>query len=319
MPANDNKNQKIICVVGPTASGKSSLAVNISKAYDGEVISCDSMQLYKGMDIGTAKITPDEAKGVPHHLTSILDVNDSFSVSDYVLLADKCVSDISARGKLPVICGGTGLYVDSYISGISFSEYENLPEYRKELEEYASVNGSHALHAKLAECDAQSAYKIDPENVKRVIRALEVFKSTGIPISEWNKKALEEANPKDAMYIGITFEDRNLLYDRINMRVDLMIKHGLVEETKELIEQGIKSSQTAGQAIGYKELYAYFDGTSSLEECVEKLKINSRHYAKRQLTWFNRNKDVKWIVADGLDSEKIFEKAKEFCKAYLLG
>ncbi len=318
MPATNTENKKIICVVGPTASGKSALAVDIAKRFDGEVVSCDSMQLYRGMDIGTAKVTADEMQGVPHHLTDIIDINDSFSVSDYVSLANECVSDIWARGKLPVFCGGTGLYVDSFISGIQFSEYDNLPEYRKELEEFAKMFGAEALHAKLSECDAEAAEKIAPQNVKRVIRALEVFKSTGIPISEWNKKAIKEAKPKDALYIGITFEDRQLLYERIDRRVDIMVKSGLLDETRRLIENGLKSSKTAGQAIGYKEFYPYFEGECSLEECIEKLKINSRHYAKRQLTWFSRNKDIKWIYADGLSQNEIFEKAAALCGQYLL-
>lgn len=308
---------KIICIVGPTASGKSALAVNIAKAYDGEVVSCDSMQLYRHMNIGTAKVTPEETKGIPHHLTDILDVTDVFSVSDYVKLAEKAVNDITSRGKLPVFCGGTGLYIDSFVNGIEFIEYDNIPEYRKELEEFARTNGAEALHKMLEECDRVSAEKIEAENVKRVIRALEVFKSTGIPISVWNKQALDNAKPKNALYIGIAFEDRQKLYERIDMRVDLMVKNGLLDETEKLISLGIKESSTAGQAIGYKEFYPYFEGEASLEECVERLKINSRHYAKRQLTWFMRNKNIKWIFADGKDSCGIFSEAQKLCEEFL--
>ena len=318
MPATKSENKKIICVVGPTASGKSALAVNIAKRFNGEIISCDSMQLYKGMDVGTANVTACEMQGIPHHLTDIIDINDTFSVSDYVSLANECVCDIWRREKLPVFCGGTGLYIDSFVSGIKFSEYDNLPEYRKELEEFAKCYGAEELHKKLYEYDPESAEKIDMQNVKRVIRALEVYKSTGIPISEWNRKALREAKPKDALYIGITFQDRSLLYERIDRRVDIMIESGLLDETKKLMDNGLKNTNTAGQAIGYKELYPYFDGDGSLEECVEKLKINSRHYAKRQLTWFSRNKNIKWIYADKLNENEIFSKAEEFCVEFLV-
>ncbi len=312
-----NRQNKIICVVGPTASGKSDLAVKIAKAFDGEIISCDSMQLYRGMDIGTAKATESEMEGIPHHLLDIVDIDDEFSVSDYVKLADECVNDISSRGKLPVFCGGTGLYIDSYISGMSFGEYENLPEYRKELEDFAKENGAEALHKMLEECDREAADKIDSANVKRVIRALEVYKATGVPITQWNKQAKEKAKPKDALYIGITFDDRQKLYERIDKRVDIMLESGLLEETERLISAGLRNSATASQAIGYKELYPYFDGQATLGECVDRLKINSRHYAKRQLTWFTRNKAVKWIYADGKTKNGVAEEAFNLCKAYL--
>lgn len=314
---NNAYENKMICVVGPTASGKTALAVNIALNFGAEIISCDSMQLYKGMNIGTAKVTKEEMCTVAHHLIDILDISDEFSVSDYVKMADKCVKDIRSRGKLPVFCGGTGLYVDSYVSGMEFGEYENLPEYRKELEEFAHINGEQALHDMLKECDPEAAEKTDAANVKRVIRALEVFRATGIPVSQWNRKTREKAVKRDALYIGITFSDRQKLYDRINNRIDGMIKEGLVEETEKLIEQGIRNTSNAGQAIGYKELYAYFDGESTLEECVEKLKINTRHYAKRQLTWFTRNKDIKWLYADEATKEELYSLSSEICKEYL--
>lgn len=314
-----NRQNKIICVVGPTASGKSALAVKLAKEFDGEIISCDSMQLYRGMDIGTAKATQQEMDGIAHHLLDTIDIDDEFSVSDYVKLADECVKDISSRGKLPIFCGGTGLYIDSYISGMSFGEYENLPEYRKELEEFAKDKGAEALHKMLQECDSEAAEKIDCANVKRVIRALEVYKATGVPISKWNKQAKENAKPRDALYIGITFEDRQKLYERIDRRVDIMLESGLLEETEKLISEGLRSSATASQAIGYKELYPYFDGQAVLSDCVERLKINSRHYAKRQLTWFTRNKEIKWIYADGKTGEQLALEAVCLCREYLCG
>ena len=317
MMLDGNRQNKIICVVGPTASGKSDLAVRIAKEFDGEIISCDSMQLYRGMDIGTAKATEDEMEGISHHLLDIVELTEEFSVSDYVKLADECVKKIMSREKLPVFCGGTGLYIDSYISGMSFGEYENLPEYRKELEDFAKQNGAEALHKMLEECDREAAEKIEYANVKRVIRALEVYKATGVPISQWNRQAKENAKPKDALYIGITFEDRQKLYERIDKRVDIMLEKGLLEETRRLISEGLRSSATASQAIGYKELYPYFDGQAVLGECVERLKINSRHYAKRQLTWFTRNKAVKWIYADGKAKDEIAAEAFGLCRAYL--
>ena len=310
---------KIICVVGPTASGKSALAIELAKSFNGEIISCDSMQLYKNMDVGTAKVTKEEMCGIPHHLLDIMDIMDEFSVSDYVDIAEKTVIDVKSRGKLPIFCGGTGLYIDSFVSGMQFGEYGSLPEYRTELEAYAAENGCQALHEMLSACDAAAAEKIAPENVKRVIRALEVFKATGEPISVWNKRAYENAKPKDALYIGITYCDRQKLYDRIDQRVEIMLENGIVDETRKLVEMGIKKSKTAGQAIGYKEFYPYIEGESSLEECVERLKINSRHYAKRQLTWFNRNKNVRWVYPDEGTVGEYIVKAFNYCKDFLDG
>lgn len=310
---------KIICVVGPTASGKSSLAVKIAECFGGEVISCDSMQLYRGMDIGTAKATPEEMKGIPHHLLDIIDIDAQYSVSDYVADAEKTALDIRSRGKLPVFCGGTGLYIDSFCLGLDFGEYGSLPEYRTELEAFAALNGCEKLHDMLKASDPEAAEKIECANVKRVIRALEVYKATGTPISVWNKRALENAKPKDALYIGISYLDRNILYERIEKRVEIMVQNGIIEETKRLIEAGIRNSKTAGQAIGYKEFYPYIDGEASLEECIEKLKINSRHYAKRQLTWFNRNKNVKWVYPDSDDGKDFVDIAIGYCKEFLCG
>ncbi len=311
-----SEDKKIVCVVGPTAAGKSELAMRICKQFDGEIISCDSMQIYKKMDIGTAKPSKEDMQAVKHHLIDIIDVNETFSVSDYVNLAEECVNDITSRNKLPVFCGGTGLYVDSFTQGIDFGEYEALPEYRRELEEYAEKNGKEALWKMLQEVDEESAKKTESANVKRVIRALEVYKATGTPISKWNERAKENAVKKDALYIGVSCKNRDILYDRINNRVDNMIKNGLVGEAKTLFDEGIENTLTAGQAIGYKEFFPYFRGQASLKECVERLKINSRHYAKRQLTWFSRNKSIVWLYMDEEKNaeNRAFDEIESFLK-----
>lgn len=306
---NAGNTKTILCVVGPTASGKSALAVRLAQLFDGEVISCDSMQLYRGMDIGTAKATTEETCGVAHHLLDILDIHDPFSVSDYVKRAYECVSDLQKRGKTPIFCGGTGLYIDSFISGLPFDEYEVKAGLREELSDFAEKNGAEALHARLAALDPVCAASTDPKNVKRVIRALEVCLSTGEPMSVWQKKARDSAKPRDAVYIGLTFADRQKLYERIDTRVDAMMKTGLLEETERLIRLGLRETPTAGQAIGYKEFYPYFDGTATLEECVERLKINSRHYAKRQLTWFGRNPNIRFFAVDTMSKEELYRAA----------
>lgn len=312
--------ERMIAVVGPTASGKSSLALKIAKEFSGEIVSCDSMQLYRGMDIGTAKPTKDEMKAVKHHLIDILDLNQDYSVSDYVSDAQNAYDDIISREKLPVFCGGTGLYIDSFISGVKFAQYDDtgFEEIRKELYEIADNKGKEYLYKELVKIDSEIAESISPENIKRVIRALEVYKITGIPLSEWNRKSKENVQKKNALIIGITFKDRQDLYDRIEKRVDIMLEEGILKETKRLIEKGIKDSKTASQAIGYKEFYPYFDGVKTLDECIETLKINTRHYAKRQLTWFKRNPDIKWIVRQCGDTEQtVFEKAHKLVFDFL--
>lgn len=308
---------KIIAVVGPTASGKTSLAINIAKKYNGEVVSCDSMQIYKHMNIGTAKPTSSDMSQIKHHLIDVFDVSTPYSVSDYVKDAQMCVDDIFSRGRLPVFCGGTGLYIDSYLSGIDFGEYQNNPEVRESLIKFLDDNGVAALYQKLVECDGKSAQKIAPENVKRVIRALEVYETTGITLSEWNRRSVENSNKKDALVLFLDFDDRQLLYSRIDKRVDMMLEMGILDETERLIKMGIKNSPTACQAIGYKEFYPYFDNTDTLDNCIQKLKLNSRHYAKRQLTWFKRNKDAVRIAMDNLDSNQAFDKCVGIIDSYL--
>lgn len=304
---------KILGVVGPTASGKTSLAVELAKVYNGEVISCDSMQIYKHINIATAKPTEAEMQGIKHHLIDFLDLDKSFSVADFVSLATDCVKDINDRGKLPVLCGGTGLYFTSFIDNISFSDSGADPEYRLELEKRAETEGAEALLAELAEFDPETAAKLHPNNLKRIIRAMEHYKSSGITISEQNRLSRAVPSPYNPLILGITFKDREKLYDRINTRVDIMLKNGLLEEAEWYFSQ--KNVATASAAIGYKELKLYFDGECSLEEASENLKQETRRYAKRQLTWFRRDKRVHWIYADELqngsvlaDAEKIIEE-----------
>ncbi len=307
----------ILAFVGPTASGKSALAVSIAESFGGEIISCDSMQLYKDMNIGTAKPTEFEMHGIKHHMIDVLDMTDSYSVSEYVDDAAKVCDDIASHGKICVFCGGTGLYIDSFLSGIHFGNYEIPQSIRKELESTREKLGDEAMYAKLKRIDPQIAARIDEHNTKRVLRALEVYIATGTTLTEWNRRSHENAVKRDALVIGLDYEDRQKLYDRIDKRVDLMVQNGLVGETESLIKKGLRKSPTAGQAIGYKEFYPYFDGKATLEECVDVLKRNSRRYAKRQLTWFRRNPDVRWIFRDKLDDYGVYLEASELVNQYL--
>ncbi|MBR5527691.1 MAG: tRNA (adenosine(37)-N6)-dimethylallyltransferase MiaA [Clostridia bacterium] len=307
---------KIAVITGPTASGKSDLAMSLASHFSGEIISIDSMQLYRGMDIGTAKPTPEDMQKIKHHMVDVLDIHDSFSVVDYVKAAELCISNIYSKGKLPFFCGGTGLYVDALVNSTEFGDMENLPDYREELKEFAEKHGSEALHSKLSEKDPDAAAKIDHRNVKRVIRALEVLKATGMPISEWQRRSKLLPPKYDSLVIELEYEDRELLYERINKRVDQMIEAGLIRETKALMEKGLFDTATAGQAIGYKEFIPYFEGVCSLDECVERLKIESRRYAKRQMTWFRRNDKIKRIYADGKTRDEILDEAKKLCEEF---
>lgn len=310
---------KILAVAGATASGKSDLAVMLAKEFNGEVVSCDSMQIYKDMDIGTAKATKEEMQGVPHHLIDFLDAGSEYSVSDYVADAQKVVCDIQSRGKLPVFCGGTGLYLSSFLSGIKFSEFENDPKVHEKVEKFLEEQGKEALYKRLCEIDPESAGSIDENNVKRVLRAVEVFETTGICASEWNRRSKENAVKKDCLVIGLDYSDRELLYSRIDKRVDIMVERGLLDEAKKLYDKGVLATKTASQAIAYKEFLPYFENGADLEECVEVLKRNSRRYAKRQLTWFRRDDEIKWIYRDGMSFEEVFAQAKKYVLDYLEG
>lgn len=303
---------KIIAIVGPTAVGKTALAIQLARELNGEIISCDSMQIYKGMDIGTAKPTKEEMAEIPHHLIDIKNPNEQFSCADYAALAKEAISDIMARGKTPVFCGGTGLYLDSVIEIESFSATVKDEEYRKELEEFAEKNGAEALHQMLREVDSKSADEIHMNNIKRVIRALEIYKCTKIPKSIWDERSKSETPPYDTEVFFLNCEDRELLYRRIEKRVDIMLRDGLLDEAKSLFENGmLKEGFTSYGAIGYKELIPYFEKTATLDECIERLKISTRQYAKRQLTWFSRKKNYNEIL---VDKEEPLKRAMEILR-----
>lgn len=301
---------RIIVVCGATASGKTALAVELAKIYGGEVISADSMQIYTDMDIASAKATPKEQQGIPHHLLGFLNPSESFSVADYVRLADECARDIIARGKLPVMCGGTGLYISSFVDNITFDDSRCDYEFRAEMERFARENGNGALLEKLREVDPETAGTLHENNVGRIIRALEVYKTTGHTIAYAKKMSRANPSPYDFVMLTIEYADRAALYDRIDRRVDLMMERGLLEEARACFGQ--PDRPTAAQAIGCKELYPYFRGEKTLEECVEELKLRTRQYAKRQLTWFRRDKRIRRVLVENGDTmREIVAKARE--------
>lgn len=300
---------KIICVVGATASGKTDLAVKLAKAVYGEIISADSMQVYKNMPIATAVATEEEQDGVPHHLVEFLDVDKAFSVADFVELAKGKIDEIVSRGRVPIVAGGTGLFVDSLVKDITFSQVGSNEKIRNELAEKSNEE----LFEKLSELDANAARDIHPNNRKRVIRALELCMS-GTSKTEQNENSMLADSPYDALYIGIGYKDRQKLYDRINKRVDLMLEAGLENEARQMLgKQGL----TARQAIGHKELQPYIDGDITLDEAVEKLKRETRRYAKRQLTWFRRNENINWLYADEMSRNELVKKAVDLARKHL--
>ena len=285
----------IICVVGPTASGKTALSVALAKALGGEVISADSMQLYRGMDVGTAKVTPEEMDGIPHHMIDVADPWESFSAARYVEMADPILRDILRRGKTAIIAGGTGLYVDALIAGRTFAPYPETGR-RQALEQEAEELGMEHMLSRLQAVDPDSAARLHPADRKRIIRALEVYEETGKTITQHNLETQALPDSYQPVWIGLTYEPRQLLYDRIDLRVDKMLEQGLVEEIRGLLARGTPRECTAMQAIGYKEFLPVLDGTMPLETAVEQVKQGSRRYAKRQLTWFRRNAKVHWIL-----------------------
>lgn len=300
--------QFVAVICGPTASGKTGLSIELAKRFSGEIVSADSMQIYKGMDIATAKPSKEEMQGVSHHLIDFLDPSDSFSVADYVTLAHGCIADISARGKIPFIVGGTGLYINSLIDNISFEEGENDYGYREELRCAAREKGNAYVLGMLRSVDPVTAEKLHENNLNRIIRALEVYKTTGRTMSEQQSLSRQAPSLYEPCMIALEY-DREELYERINRRVDIMLKDGLVEEARQFY--GSNDHPTAAQAIGYKELKPYLLGDSPLEECVEKLKRETRKYAKRQLTWFRRDKRIHWIKAgSGIDFSQAAEEAE---------
>lgn len=300
---------KIICIVGPTASGKTRLSVELAKALQGEIISCDSMQLYRGMDIGTAKPTEEEKQGIVHHMMDFLDPQEDYSVSRYVEQADRCLQDILARGKTAVIVGGTGLYVDSLIAGREFAPFPQTGR-REELTRLAAQQGIGVVWQELNKVDPEAAERIHPANEKRVIRALEIYLETGKTMTEHDRES-RLIPPKYApLWIGLDYEDRAVLYNRIDRRVEEMFQCGLEQEVRELLDRGIPASATALQAIGYKELVSYLRGEGSLEEAKAQICQSSRRYAKRQLTWFRRNEKIHWLrLPDTPDFDEVFRQA----------
>lgn len=312
---NDKNKPKVLAVVGPTASGKTSLGVELAKKYNGEVVSADSMQIYKGLDIASAKPTVQEMQGIPHHLIDFLERDISFSVSDYVKLANEKIHDILSRGKLPVIVGGTGLYIDSLLENVKFSDGGSDGEYRAELYKIAQEKGNEFLYDKLVETDPVAAESIHMNNIVRVVRALEVFHVTGRRFSELKAESRLVESPYDSLVIGLNFHDRQVLYDRINRRVDQMVVNGLVAEAESLWrENGMK---TASNAIGYKELIPYFENQMTLEACIDSIKQETRRYAKRQLTWFRKNTRIQWVFLDEFNKKnEISEKSEKTIENY---
>lgn len=300
----------VLAVVGPTASGKTALGVMLSQLYGGEVVSADSMQIYTGLDIATAKPTPEEQQGIPHHLIGCVPMDAAFSVADYLALAKPLIEEIHGRKHLPVIVGGTGLYVSSLLSNVQLAPTKQDPALRQELLAYASAQGNEALHARLTQLDPQAAAEIHPNNLVRVVRALEVCMTTGKTFTECKAESHCLPSPYHALQIGLTFADRGLLYERINARVDQMVQNGLVEEAYAVYQN--EALRTAYHAIGYKELIPYFEKTMSFDECIDKIKQETRRYAKRQLTWFRKNSAIQWIIIDKFDKkQEILEKCQK--------
>lgn len=306
----------VLAVVGPTASGKTGLGIELAKKYSGEVISADSMQIYKGMDIASAKPTAEEMQGIPHHLIDFLERDAAFSAADYVRLANEKIAEVLSRGRLPIIVGGTGLYVDSLLENVKFSEGGSDEEYRLGLYKLAEEKGNEALHARLAEIDPETAESLHPNNLVRVVRALEVFHITGRRISELKKESKTVESPYRSLIIGLNYHDRQKLYDMIELRVDEMVKKGLVEEARELYECG--GMKTAANAIGFKELIPFFENKQTCEECIDKIKQETRRYAKRQLTWFRKNPRIQWIFLDDINKKsEILKKSEKYIEIFL--
>ena len=306
----------IICIAGPTASGKTALAVELAKELNGEVVSCDSMQVYKRMDIGTAKPTAEEMQGIPHHMLDVAQAWEDFSVSRYCNQAAPIVDDIIAQGKTAIIAGGTGLYMDSLIRGNNFAPFPSTGV-REALEKRVEAEGTQSLLSELARIDPESAGRLHPSDRKRIIRALEVYRETGITITEHNRRTREIPPKYRPIWLGLDFSDRAALYRRIDRRVEIMLEAGLLEEIRSLLESGIPESCTAMQAIGYKEFLPVLRGERALCDAAVEVCQSSRRYAKRQLTWFRRNQAIHWIVReeDGIPDE-IFRQARQILQEF---
>ena len=304
----------IICIAGPTASGKTALAVELAREFNGEVVSCDSMYVYKGMDIGTAKPSVEERCGIPHHMIDVAEPQEEFSVSKYCEMAAPIVDDIVARGKTAIIAGGTGLYMDSLIKGNDFAPFP-ATGVRERLEIRAAEVGFDAMLEELRAIDPEAAERI--KDTRRIIRALEVYYETGITITEHNRRTQAIPPRYNPLWIGLDFANREELYRRINLRVDLMLERGLIREIQTLLASDIPEKCTAMQAIGYKEFIAALNGECTVEEAADQVRQGTRHYAKRQLTWLRRNKNIHWITRDTGDSaEEILHRARQIIRAF---
>lgn len=292
----------LIATVGPTASGKTSLSIDLALELNGEIVSCDSMQIYKGMHIASAAPDAEEKKGIPHHLIEFLEPTETFSVADYVQLGHQKINEVISRGKQPILVGGTGLYFNSLVDNLSFVEEKVDEDLRLSLEaEFDKIGGEEMLK-KLEEFDSDIAKTLHPNNKKRIIRAFEIYKTTGKTMSQQQKESRSVPSPYKPYFIGLAFKDRQLLYDRIEKRVDIMLQKGILEEARKAYNMG--GNKTAVQAIGHKEFSPFFEGKESLEEAVLKLKTETRHYAKRQLTWFNKDQRINWIYLDETENPK---------------
>jgi len=302
----------LVILTGPTAVGKTKTSIALAKAINGEIISADSMQVYRGMDIGSAKIRQEETEGIPHHLIDVLEPEEEFHVVRFQKMAKEAMKEIYAKGKIPILVGGTGFYIQAILYDIDFTENEEDTAIRSELEALAQREGAEALHRLLAEVDPESAEQIHANNVKRVVRALEFYRLTGSRISEHNEEQRQKESPYNAVYFVLN-DERQKLYERIEQRVDLMLEEGLVAEVEALKEKGYTRDMVSMQGLGYKEILAYLDRECTLEEAVYVLKRDTRHFAKRQLTWFKRERDVIWL------HKPDFQYQEEKLQQYMLG
>ncbi len=298
---NSIEKKPLVILTGPTAVGKTALSIKLAKAINGEMISADSMQVYKHMNIGTAKIMPEEMEGIMHHLIDVLDPTEDFNVFTFQTMAKQALDDIYTKGKIPIIVGGTGFYIQSLLYDISFEDTE-VSAYRAELTSYYEQYGAHALHERLKDIDPVSYKEIHENNVKRVIRALEFYHDTGYPISQHNAEQREKESPYNFEYFVLT-DDRALLYERIEKRIDIMVDQGLVKEVQSLLDYGCTPEMVSMQGLGYKEIIPYLNNECSLEDAIYILKRDTRHFAKRQLTWFRREKIVTWVNKPEFESE----------------
>ena len=298
----DKSTKPLIILTGPTAVGKTALSIGLAKAVNGEIISADSMQVYRKMNIGTAKIDQSEMQGVRHHLIDILDPGEEFNVVLFKRYALEAMEDIYSRGKIPVIVGGTGFYIQALLYDIDFEDNDNDMSYREELQRLAAEKGNSYIHDMLSKVDPESAEKIHENNVKRVIRALEFYRKTGMKISEHNETEAQKESPYNFEYF-VLCDDRAKLYDKIDRRIDIMLEDGLVDEVRELVAEGYDRSLVSMQGLGYKEIIDYLQGRCSFDEAVYTLKRDTRHFAKRQITWFKREKHVTWVNKNEYESE----------------